>query len=363
MKNWIRKFSIKQIVLVSITVVSLLLFLVLTVVSQQIKTSMTDQQAAERWAGDEAYAQVSCFFSESEEIDHYQILSFRNQINTGLKEASLEVAEGNARPYIDSYSSQGKIVINSGKSNWETDAIGIGGDFFRFHPVKLLNGSYFSEDNLMQDYIIIDENAAWKLFGSNDVVGMQVTIGNVPHYIAGVIRKAEGRMWESAGLGESIVYVSSETLAAYGTTTGIHQYEVVMPNPVSGFAYRLVKEKFGFDEYKMEVVDNTHRYDIEPMVRVILDFGLRSMQHYAIQYPYWENYARGYEDILAFLLIFQILFLLIAIMIMVAALIQGYRHRTWTWKDIGHGFVNFIVYLRKRFKERVKSEKHRWEHF
>ncbi len=363
MKKWINKFSMKQIILASITVFSLLIFLILTLLSSQMKTSVTDQQAAERWAGDESYAQVSCFFADSVEIDHYQILSFRNHITTGLKNASLASESTNVRLFVDAYSSQGTIVLENGKTKLDTPAIGIGGDFFRFHPVKLLNGAYFSEENLMQDYVIVDENVAWKLFGSNDVVGMTVTIGGIPHYIAGVISKEEGRMWEGAGLTQSIVYVSCETLAAYGKTTGIHQYEVVMLDPVSGFAARLLKEKFGFDEHKMEVIDNTHRYDLEQIASVILDFGLRSMQNYAIQYPFWENYARGYEDLLAFLLICRILFLLIAISILTIVIICEYRRRTWKWKDIGCGLVKFVINFKKSFKERAKSEKRRWEHF
>lgn len=51
-----------------------------------------------------------------------------------------------------------------------------------FHPLKLITGSYFSGNDLMQDYCIIDQDAAWQLFGSNDVVGMTVYIGNVPPY-------------------------------------------------------------------------------------------------------------------------------------------------------------------------------------
>ena len=42
---------------------------------------------------------------------------------------------------------------------------------------------------LMKDYCVIDEDAAWQLFGSNDVAGMTVYIGGVPHIVTGVIRR------------------------------------------------------------------------------------------------------------------------------------------------------------------------------
>lgn len=100
----------------------------------------------------------------------------------------------------------------------------------------------------MQDYCIIDQDAAWQLFGSNDVVGMTVYIGNVPHIVTGVVRRPQGRMEKAAGLTSTVVYVSYETLEAYGTNNGINHYEIVMPNPVDEFAYGKVKEGIGIDE-------------------------------------------------------------------------------------------------------------------
>lgn len=362
-KNWMAGFSVRQIVFALITMVSLLLFVGLTLLAGRMKQWPADQRAAQRWSKAGDYGQVSCFFAESAKIDRYQVMSFRNQIETGLKEASYENKEGSGRIYIDAYSSQGKITIESGKSKLETRAVGIGGDFFQFHPMQLVTGGYFSGNDLMQDHIVIDEYAAWQLFGSNDVIGMQVLIGKVPHFISGVITRAEGRMWEGAGLEEGVVFLSCETLETYGKTPGINSYEAVMPNPVSGFAYQLVKEKFGFDELEMEVIDNTNRYTIEPLLSTIMDFGLRSMQHYAIRYPYWENYARGYEDFLAVILILQAVFFLTAAVILTAALIKGYRHRRWTWKGVGKGLWNFVGMTGSRIRQGMRKEKNRWKFF
>ena len=67
-----------------------------------------------------------------------------------------------------------------------------------FHPLKLITGAYFSGNDLMQDYCIIDQDAAWQLFGSNDVVGMTVYFGNVPHIVTGGVQRAESRMDKAA---------------------------------------------------------------------------------------------------------------------------------------------------------------------
>jgi len=137
----------------------------------------------------------------------------------------------------------------SGRVTEEVNAIGAGGDFFLFHPLKLVNGSFFSGSDLMQDKIIVDEDVAWQLFGSNDIVGQQVTIEGVPYLISGVIERESGRLNDFAGNGSSIVYVSYETLhknlMAKGQIANINHYEVVMPNPVKDFAFGIVKEKIG----------------------------------------------------------------------------------------------------------------------
>ncbi len=348
--------SPKQLVLASVVLVTLIVFVIMTVVSQRMQRSLDDQRAAQRWAPDGEFAQVSCFFAETVTIEQDQIYAFRDHIETGLQEASYVAANESARTFIDAYCSEGTIVLENGDNRLEAQAIGTGGDFFLFHPFTLLSGSYFSENDLMRDFVILDEVAAWQLFGSNDIAGMQVTIQAVPHLVAGVIRHPEGRMWENAGLSSGTVYVSCETLAAYGETAGIKQYEAVMPDPVSGFAFRLIKERFGFDERQMQVIDNTERYSLQPLLTVIADFGVRSMQQDAVSYPYWENYARGYEDILALMLLFRALFLVVPIVIITIMLFLAYRRRTWTWKQVFQSLGDLIVNLILILKQWVKGK-------
>ena len=206
----------------------------------------------------------------------------------------------------------------------------------------------------MQDYCIIDQDAAWQLFGSNDVVGMTVYIGNVPHIVTGVVRRPDSRMDKAAGLDSTVVYVSYETLAAYGTDNGINHYEIVMPNPVSGFAYDKVKEGIGVDEKNLEIVENTSRYSLVNRFQTILKFGTRSMNGKAIIYPYWENLARGYEDIIALLTVFMLLLLLYPIVTVLWTFIHWWRHKGWTLKDVWNAGKDKL----ERAAERRREKKH-----
>ena len=360
-KTYIGRFSVKKIVLSLLVILSLLLFGILTIWSSRKVKSLDSQQAAARWDAEGESAQVSCFFSEEVTVDEMQLTGFRLELEKSLKEvlsAEEYSNENDRRLIIDAYSSMGKITLVSEKGALEADAVGIGGDFFFFHPLKLVSGGYFSGEDLMKDSVIIDEEAAWQLFGSSDIAGQSVLINNVPHFVEGVIKREDGKLVERAGLGKTIVYVSNETLNEYGTGRGISTYEVVAPNPVKGYVYNKVKEKIGVKEEDMVVVENSSRYSVEALVPVILDFGMRSMQHTAVRFPYWENMARGIEDISALVLLLQFILLLLPIVIVVSFLITKWRKRTFSWRDVERKVIDIknrsIQYLQS-IKNKTKS--------
>ena len=100
----------------------------------------------------------------------------------------------------------------------------------------------------------------------------------------------------------------------------------------------------------MKVVENSSRYTVEAMIPVILDFGTRSMQNAAMHYPYFENIARGYEDIRAVVLIFQFLLLLIPGGILLVFLIIKWKHRKYTTRDL----IYFLMDKKDRVLEKGK---------
>lgn len=361
-KTFLSGLTLKQIILSSVTVLSLLLFLILTLWSDQMVEGLIDQQAAKRWDAEGKSAHVSCFLSERASLDEMAIVGFEHQLEQQLKEvlSAEEYSEENDRRLIaDAYSSQGRITVVSEKGTLEAAAVGVGGDFFLFHPLTLVSGGYFSGDNLMQDYIILDEDAAWQLFGSSDIAGQSVMIGGVPHFVSGVVKRQTGRFAEKAGLDKTIVYLSYESLTAYGEGGAINTYEVLAPNPVKNFVYTAVKEKLGIDESDMIVVENSSRYSIESLIPVILDFGTRSMQDSGVRLPYWENIGRGAEDVKALALLGQGIFLLIPTVIVAVFLIIKWKNRNFTWKDVG----NYLVDVKDKLRRHAAEKKDKWEHF
>lgn len=350
MKKWIWRIS---------GGVCFLLFLVLAIAANRLGQSQLSQNAAHRWNKEGGVSQISCFFSVNAKVTQDKIREFEHSIDAALVEASvtLESENPSARLWVDAYSADGRLTVSSDKASVEADAIGIGGDFFLFHPLKLLDGAYFSGNDLMQDYCIIDQDAAWQLFGSNDVAGMMVYVGGIPHIVTGVVERDSDRLHRAAGLDETLVYVSLQTLEELGHSNGINHYEILMPNPVTGYAYQFVKEKLGSSEKETEVVENTSRYSLLSRLKLIPQFGSRSMNGKAIIYPYWENVARGYEDILALITLFEAFFFLCTVILLLIWFIRWWKHKGWTIKEQWHKVKDKAERLQEKLRAKRLARK------
>lgn len=338
--------------------ISLILALLFGLLAYTLSDNLIDQQAAARWSPQGGTSQISCYFSKSAGVTPETLKSFGYSLDGTLKSESITVESENpdARLWVDCYSAEGKITLTNRKKSVTVDAIGFGGDFFLFHPFTLKSGSYFSGDDLMQDYCVIDKNAAWQLFGSNDVAGKMITIGGIPHMVIGVIAQPEGRLYKSAGLDGSLVYVSYDTLSKYGQSQGINHYEILMPNPVDEYALNKVKEGLRVDEKEVEIVENTTRFSFLNMCKMFTRVGTRSMNGKAIAYPFWENMARGYEDMISMAVFCMLLFLVYPIGYVVIRTIIWWKRRTWTWKDAGKWLLGKVAALGSCLLGKLKNK-------
>ncbi len=393
--KYIKKFFSnrnRNIILIIIAIL-LVIDIVLGLLSRFIILGLPDQLGAARWDYEGGDAQVSLFFTEDRKITPDDIKKLEYLLEDKMQKAGILPQEDEeetaaslvsiidtiepGQEYTDSsevekkppvnkmallynscYSAQGlsTIVFDNRKAE-NISTIGVEGDFFFFHPMELVSGSYFYADDIMKDKIVIDDYLAWDLFGSNDCIGMCVTIKGVNHYVAGVVRRPEGRINKAAGLNKSIVYMSYDSLSKYGEILsgktesveisedgtsanigGINCYEVVMPNNVEGLAAMLLKESAGLEDQFVNVVDNTNRFSFFSLLDVSASFGKRSMWDKPIFYPYWENVARGYEDILALINLIRTIFGVIIFFAVCVLVVMAYRNRTWT---VG-GIIRFL---------------------
>lgn len=292
---------VRWILCAALAVVCMLCVWALAAVSGTLDTQM----AARRWRGENEmrFAQVSVFLPEDGKLEQSEIESFRQTLEQKLVDASLEASEGGSL-YDDAYSGVTTLSVTSGKTTLSVKTVGVGGDFFLFHPMQLRAGSYLTADDYMNDRVLLDEELAWALFGSYDVAGMSVQIGERTYPVAGVVHREDDFASRRAYQDGAGMFMSYEALNAVSETK-LSCYEIVMPDMISGFAQSTVSENFPVGNGV--VIENTGRYGLVELAKIVTSFGERSMNTKGVIYPYWENAARLTEDYAAGLLLLAVL--------------------------------------------------------
>ena len=298
----------------------------------EYRNLLRTQEAADRWRGqsEERFAQVSVFLPVNETQDISAVRTFRQKLDQAMIDASLEAPEGGSL-YQDAWSGTATSVAVSGpagKSNVKT--YGVGGDFFLFHPYTLLSGSYIAETDFAQDRVVLDENLAWQLFGSSDVAGMEVTIGERNYPVAGVVRLEDDKATKKALTDPALMFMSFDALNAIQETK-FDTYEIVMPDPISGYALSVMKDKFPLGDGV--AVENSNRYSALSLAKVALAYGERSMNTHAVIYPYWENAARLTEDYAALFLLLMVFFAITPAVFVLVWLIRTIKRLITEAKD------------------------------
>jgi len=309
----------KKIIIIVINALFLIAFIACQLLSAAIVMPLHNQQAAKVWAGQsgERFAQLSIFFPDSYTFDADTVRSVRRSVDNALVGASIEQKQGRTL-YTDAWAAYGNVSILGERNTNPVNAsvIGVGGDYFLFHPLTLRSGSYLSPNDVMKDRILVDEDLAWRLYGSVHLAGMEVLINNRPFIISGVISResdfATTKVYEG-GLG---LYMPYETLDAMTDgETKIISYEIVLPDPITSFASNIVNEIF--KDESLYIIQNTSRFSLGNLFAMIysyedgrVTFGERSLKTSSIVLPYWENAARYAEDWLVLLLVLSILLLI-----------------------------------------------------
>ena len=257
------------------TALSVFCFAMLGHVRGMLKT----QSAADVWRGDseDRFAQISAFLPTTETKTLDDIRSFRATLENEFVQNSMEAPEGGSL-YTDAYSGRTSLSV-SGKSPGSVTVTAVG------HVILV-----------------------------RDVAGMEVTINGRTFPIAGVVQSesdfatnaalAAGNEASGDTSGSStstaMIYMSYSALNAMAELP-IDCYEIVLPDPVSGFAKKLMTEKFPIGSGA--IVQNTGRFSAASLISVIGAFGKRAMTTNGVIYPYWENAARMAESYAALYLL------------------------------------------------------------
>lgn len=331
-----RFFTKGRLIYLCISIASLLITSILMITIRIQSNILPSQLAAERWSpDDEQFAQVSAFISPNAGLTDDSFMQIESNIEAKLREASLMPENENIRPWIYSYSTESSIQIATSRANVSANVTAVGGEYFMFHPLKLLSGYYFTGTDLSYDRIVIDEDLAWQLFGSFDVDGMEVMINEKPYIIAAVIQKDTDKASISVHGEQPMAYISYMALSDIkGEMPAITCFEAVLPSPISKFGYNMFTESIPVSEDMVEFKENSARFDLVNLLLNIKNFTILSVRQNAIKMPFWENAARIIETKSTILLFFAIIFIIAPVSFIISTPVALWRRRKWRFSDL-----------------------------
>ncbi len=133
------------------------------------------------------------------------------------------------------------------------------GDYFLFHRIPLREGAYPSDNAVITDTVILDEDAAWQLFGSaHDVTGMEVEINGNIYTIIGVSERASGVYTKTYG-GKPRIYIAGNSAGFRNEDIKYTTFDVMMPDPITKFAENAVSGAVGSSDAVIKNIDT--RFD------------------------------------------------------------------------------------------------------
>ncbi len=256
---------------------------------------LLSQREYERWRGDNelGFCQISCFMPRPSSLGLNGIFEFRYAVLEAVYGAGVEEKSG-VYPFIDAWSAEDKLTITGARGATDAPALAVGGAFFEFHPLRLLSGSYLSEDDLSPDRVVLDRELAWELFGGVELTGMRVQVNGVELVVGGVVDREDDWASRKAYTGEKGFFMSYDTWRALTEKDAVDCYEIVLPEPVKGFGAQLVADRFPLGEG--ESVVNSTRFETARLLHLARTLPLRAAHSGTVSYPYWENAARIAED-------------------------------------------------------------------
>lgn len=382
-----KRFSSKFIFLAVVFALAAAVFLILLAVVAGMKDDLYDQSAAERWDENGNAYQLTLFFDNQAKVDNLDIRTFEHDFTVSLdstlgdnSEMSLDSDNEDASYFASACMAEGKLTMRTETGSLDNvKTYAVYGDYDVFHPVDMITGSFLYSDDAHSDGIVIDEDTAWALFGSYDVVGQPIDVNGVQLYVRGVYREGRDKFEETAKgynsfvnvtvtesgsvnseAAKSLVYISMPALETIiGAAPNIMCYEFVSVAPSEVFIYDAMAKSFSKYISHMELVKNTSRFTTQNLYRILKSSSYRSMHITDIVYPYFENVARAYEDILSKILLVEGICLFVIAVLAVFFVVIRWKNRRMRWPQIKDKFERMV----EKARMSGKKEKTKWEHF
>lgn len=320
---------------------------VLLLVYRSVSSGLDSQRAAQRWGNDgDNYVQLSLFLDRSLNADKMSMLSLENKISEKINE-QVQTEKEDARNFISTYSAKTEITAENEGKSVTLQAYFTSDDFFHFHFLDIVSGWYYNEYDIMDDGVLINTFAAWKLFGGYDLSDMQITLDGYPCMVYGVFDDSSENPE-----GVPVLYADYDLLYKMGKRdVPITCFEAVLPEPVKNFAQETVVSAIEFGNSSYELVNNTKRYNFKECFLQIPKFFTRTDRDTGVYFPKWENEARRTESICILLAFFVSLFSIYPALLALFLVIFAYVKKRVIFKHIVSFFKRICRHLKQKIYE------------
>lgn len=331
---------------------SSILLAVLCIWYGTLSGNQLNQQTAERWQGSgaTAYTQYTVLFAANEQKTAADIEHDIEQMQTFMKQ-ELSLPDGQASYGLFAFSGEATVIAESEHCSIGLRAFGIGGDYFYFHPLPLKAGAYLRKDAIDKQTVILDELAAWQLFGSRDIVGKKLVIIEQIVTVSGVVeREYRSRKSDATQeIGQIYLPIMSAQRLSDLTVTNL---ELVLPNILKGYPNALLSRLF--PKQNCVTITNSGRFSpLQIFCKMLHDENF-VIQEKALAYPDCENAARVLEYRLVKLLrcIFLLAVFWLVTLCVAARKLAKYRKKRDGKELVRDGF-DFIARYYKGLRQKL----------
>ena len=257
--------------------------LVLYLVIQSIPQELVEYGASDEW-GAESHAHLGAYMTSADGFDAYALMKLKSELTNAYTTDSIETDK-----IIYSVSAETNLSLSAVNTdrNANCAATVYLEDFFKFHRIPLKEGAYPTDSVTTANTILIDEVAAWKLFGTGSgVVGMEVLIGDQFYTVSGVTDTLDG-VYDDVYGDKPRIYLRADSGYMWTRKTSFTTLDVMLPNPITNYAVNLLTEKMNAYSATVRSIDDRFTgKELEKMrdgaIRLITDSS-------DTEYPYFEK--------------------------------------------------------------------------
>lgn len=277
----------KKIVIAAalLLLLSLLICGVLQLRISTIPRELTEYNSSVAW-GAESYSHMSAYIGADYGFNSNAYEKTKVELESKYKVDSIETT---SVLYSASLETRMSVYPIGGSKGVSTNATVYLGDYFKFHPIKLVEGSYPQNSGVMTDAILIDELAAWQLFGTmRGLVGLEVTVGIDTYVISGVAAVPGGIYDEVYGELPRIYICSDSASLRFGTDTReFNSFDAMLPDPITNYAKNTLEDVLG--SYDPVIVNNDTAFSSTALKEMYESQTKLVTDPDKVEYPYTEK--------------------------------------------------------------------------